>query len=330
MPLKLLNRNLWRVAEPSSSYYIMLFISGVIAALGLLAGSAAAIIGAMIVAPLMGPIVGMAFAITVGNRRLLKRSGTAVLTGSLMTIGTAYLICSVVGISSLNPEILQRTQPTLIDLVIGLAAGSAGSFAQTRRDIAAALPGVAIAVALVPPLSVIGIGLALGSSNVAVGATLLFLTNLAGIILSGGLIFVWQEYGSLKRARKGLTASVALVAVLGIPLGISMHDLIVEEQGRTAVNKLIREETAVFKEADIRGVGIDSAGDDLIVKIEVAAPEDAISAAQVDSVRQSLERRLERPIELEVNVFPMRGFHSETEEAKKVGFKKRLVRRIKG
>lgn len=70
MPLKLLNRNLWRIAEPSSSYFIMLFISGVIAALGLLAGSAAAIIGAMIVAPLMGPIVGMAFAITVGNRRV--------------------------------------------------------------------------------------------------------------------------------------------------------------------------------------------------------------------------------------------------------------------
>ena len=330
MPLKLLNRNLWRIAEPSSSYYIMLFISGVIAALGLLAGSAAAIIGAMIVAPLMGPIVGMAFAITVGNRRLLKRSGTAVLSGSIMTIATAYLICSVVGISSLNPEILQRTEPTLIDLVIGLAAGAAGSFAQTRRDIAAALPGVAIAVALVPPLSVIGIGLALGSSSVTVGATLLFLTNLAGVILSGGLIFVWQEYGSLKRAKKGLTASTALVALLGIPLGFSMHDLILEEQGRTTVNKLIREETVVFEDTNIRAVGINSEGDDLIVKIEVAAPENAISAEQVDAVRQSLERRLERPVELEVNVFPMQGFYSETEEADRVGFRKRFVERIKG
>lgn len=330
MPLKLLNRNLWRIAEPSSSYYIMLFISGVIAALGLLAGSAAAIIGAMIVAPLMGPIVGMAFAITVGNRRLLKRSGTAVLSGSIMTIATAYLICLVVGISSLNPEILQRTEPTLIDLVIGLAAGAAGSFAQTRRDIAAALPGVAIAVALVPPLSVIGIGLALGSGSVTIGATLLFLTNLAGIILSGGLIFIWQEYGSLKRAKKGLTASMALVALLGIPLGFSMHELIVEEQGRTTVNKLIREESAVFRDTNIRAVGIDSNGDDLMVKIEVAAPENSISAEQVDAVRQSLEHRLERSVELEVNVFPMQGFYSETEESKRVSLKKRLVRRIKG
>lgn len=330
MPLKLLNRNLWRVAEPSSSYYIMLFISGVIAALGLLAGSAAAIIGAMIVAPLMGPIVGMAFAITVGNRRLLKRSGTAVITGSLLTIATAYLICRVVGISSLNAEILQRTQPTLIDLVIGLAAGAAGSFAQTRRDIAAALPGVAIAVALVPPLSVIGIGIAIESSSVAVGSTLLFLTNLAGIILSGGLIFIWQEYGSLKRAKKGLTVSMVMIVLLGIPLGISMHELIVEEQGRTAVNKIIREETETFRDADIRSVSITPQGDSLSVEIEVAAMPNSITVESVDDIRQSLEDRINRPIDLEVNVFPMEEIRSQRRQSETVSFRKRLIKRIKG
>ena len=83
-PLKSLNRSLWRSADPSFSYYMMLFLSGVISTLGLLAGSTAAIIGAMIVAPLMGPITGMAFAITMGNRRLLKRSGLAVVTGGLL------------------------------------------------------------------------------------------------------------------------------------------------------------------------------------------------------------------------------------------------------
>ncbi|MGI8933981.1 MAG: DUF389 domain-containing protein, partial [Phormidesmis sp.] len=160
VPLKSLNRNLWRNAEPSFNYYIMLFLSGMISALGLLAGSTAAIIGAMIVAPLMGPITGMAFAITMGNRRLLKRSGLSVATGAAMTVLTAYLICVVVGLNTLNPEILERTRPTLIDLAIGLAAGAAGAFATTRRDVASALSGVAIAVALVPPLSVIGIGLA--------------------------------------------------------------------------------------------------------------------------------------------------------------------------
>ena len=174
LPLKLLNRSLWKGADPSLSYYVMLFLSGVIAVLGLLAGSTAAIIGAMIVAPLMGPIVAMAFAITMNNRRLLKQSLLSVLTGASMVILTAYLVSELLGITTLNPEILQRTQPTLIDLAVGLAAGAAGSFAKTRREIADALPGVAIAVALVPPLSVIGIGLALGDHTVAVGSTLLF------------------------------------------------------------------------------------------------------------------------------------------------------------
>mgnify|MGYP001791407033 CR=1 FL=1 len=246
LPLKLLNRSLWKGSNPSPSYYIMLFISGVIAALGLLAGSTAAIIGAMIVAPLMGPILGMAFAITMGNRRLFKQAGLSVLTGSLMCVATAYLICELLGITSMNPEFLQRTQPTLIDLAIGLAAGAAGSFAKTRREIADALPGVAIAVALVPPLSVIGIGLALGSQPVTVGSTLLFLTNLGGIVLSSGIVFIWQDYGSVRRAKTGLTASTIMVMLLGIPLGFSMRDLIIEEKTRSLVSRLVRIETYAF------------------------------------------------------------------------------------
>lgn len=325
MPLKLLNRNLWRIAEPSSSYYVMLFISGIIATLGLLANSAAAIIGAMIVAPLMGPIVGMAFAITVGNRRLFKRSGVAMLSGSILTVATAYFICSIVGISSMNPEILQRTQPTLIDLVIGLAAGAAGAFAQTRREVSGALPGVAIAVALVPPLSVIGIGISLGSSSVALGSTLLFLTNLAGIILSGGLIFIWQEYGSLTRAKRGLTASIALLALLAVPLGLSMRELIVEEKGRSAVNQMIRSELLTFRESDIRRIVLSSEEEILKIKIEVAAEENSISKKQVDLVRLALEQNLERPVELVVNVFPMQGFHSKVGEDEKASG----VRRVK-
>lgn len=329
MPLKLLNRNLWRIAEPSSSYYVMLFISGIIAALGLLAGSAAAIIGAMIVAPLMGPIVGMAFAITVGNRRLLKRSGISVFSGSVLTVATAYFLCSIVGISSMNPEILQRTQPTLIDLVIGLAAGSAGAFAQTRREVADALPGVAIAVALVPPLSVIGIGMALGDSSVTLGSTLLFLTNLAGIILSGGLVFIWQEYGSLKRAKRGLTASTALLAVLAVPLGLSMRDLIIEEKGRSMVNQMIRSRLLTFRDSDIRRIGINSKGEYLKIKIEVAAPENSISSNQVNLVRQALEKNLERPVELQVNVFPMQGFYSKGMEEQDVGLTQRIKREMR-
>ena len=308
LPLKLLNRSLWRTAEPSANYYIMLFLSGVISTLGLLAGSTAAIIGAMIVAPLMGPIVGMAFAITMGNRRLLKRAGLSVLTGAILTVGTAYFICKIVGINTLNPEILERTRPTLLDLAIGLAAGAAGSFAKTRREVADALPGVAIAVALVPPLSVIGIGLAFRDYSVFWGSTLLFSTNLAGIILSGGLIFIWQDYGSIRRAKKGLTASTATVLLLGLPLGFAMKDLIVEERARTLVGRLIREETVTFSEADIRSLKVESVSDKLQIDIEVAAVTGSIVRNQIDLVHDFLEEELNRQIALSVNVLAVESF----------------------
>ncbi|MEM8506081.1 MAG: TIGR00341 family protein [Cyanobacteria bacterium P01_D01_bin.1] len=314
MPLKSLNRSLWRNADPSFNYYMMLFLSAVISTLGLLAGSAAAIIGAMIVAPLMGPIIGMAFAITMGNRRLLKRSGLSVVTGALLTVGSAYLICSIVGLNTLNPEIVARTRPTLIDLVIGLAAGAAGAFAKTRRGVADALPGVAIAVALVPPLSVIGIGLAYGNQTVFTGSILLFATNLAGIILSGGLVFIWQDYGSLKRARRGLATSIVVLSVLGVPLGLSMRRLIVEERTRTLVGSLIRSEIETFRETDIRRLRVVSRDEIMQIELEVAAPVDSISQDQIATVHQFLESRLERPIELRVSIFPVSEFEVEPSE----------------
>ncbi len=308
LPLKSLNRSLWRTAEPSFNYYIMLFLSSVISALGLLAGSTAAIIGAMIVAPLMGPITGVAFAMTMGNRRLLKRSGLSLITGALLTIGTAYLICTLVGLNTLNDEILERTRPTLIDLVIGLAAGAAGSFAKTRRDVADALPGVAIAVALVPPLSVIGIGLAYADMGIVSGSTLLFLTNLAGIILSGGLVFIWQDYGSIKRAKRGLTASMIMLGLLGIPLGLSLRDLVIQERTRSLVSDLIRRDTETFRNTNIRRLRVTKRGQLLRIKLEVAAPVNSISANQVNLVQQFLEDQLERQVILAVSVFPLEEF----------------------
>ena len=324
--LKLLNRSLWKGANPSLSYYVMLFISGVIATLGLLAGSTAAIIGAMIVAPLMGPIVAMAFAITMGNRRLFKQSGLSVLTGSLMTVLTAYLISELLGITTMNSEILQRTQPTLIDLVIGLAAGAAGSFAKTRREIADALPGVAIAVALVPPLGVIGIGLALGSQTVTIGSTLLFLTNLGGIILSSGLVFIWQGYGSVRRAKKGLTASTIMVILLGIPLGISLRDLIIEEKTRSLISRLVRVETYTFRDTDVRKLKVNSRGNNLLVDLEVAAPEGSISEAQVDMVHDFLEEELNRPLTLNVSIFPVQEYSVKQDGSQEVRNFEKAVR----
>ncbi|MBE9069425.1 TIGR00341 family protein [Leptolyngbya cf. ectocarpi LEGE 11479] len=303
--LKALNRDLWRSAEPSSNYITLLFLSGVISTMGLLAGSTATIIGAMIVAPLMGPITCIAFSLSVGNRRLLKRSGMSLLLGCLLTVLTAYLFASTFDLNNLNPEITSRIRPTLIDLVIALAAGAAGAFAKTRRGVADALPGVAIAVALVPPLSVIGIGLALPSDTVTFGSTILFLTNLVGIIFSGVLVFVWQEYGSLTRAKGGLVVAAFTLTGLAIPLGFSLRELVIEAKTRSLVSNLIRRRTVTFSQTDIRRLQVDAEDGNLRISLEVAAPMQSITDNQIDLVHSFLEAQLERPIGLDVRIIPV-------------------------
>lgn len=300
-----INRHLWRLSVPSLSFHSLLALSGVIATLGLLANSVAVIIGAMIVAPLMGPIIGVAYAMVAGNRRLLRRSLLTLLTGTILTVGISFLTAYLVGLKTLSPEILARGNPTSIDLGVAIAAGAAGAFANSRRQIADALPGVAIAVALVPPLSVIGIGLALGEEQVTTGALLLFLTNLTGIVFSGGIVFLLQRYGTLAKAKRGLLVSVTLLTLLGLPLGFSLQTLLVKENVRRNIGKLIRRQTVTFSKTDIRDLRVSPYGKGLQVELEVAAPLGSISQNQVRLVRDFLSKELKQPIVLNVRAIPI-------------------------
>ena len=309
VPLASLNRNLWRSAESSSNYYLLLFLSGAIATFGLLSGSSATVIGAMIVAPLMGPITGMAFALIMANRRLLKRSALSVVLGSLLTIATATIIAHMTGIASLTGEILARTQPNLMDLGVALAAGAAGALAKSRRGIADALPGVAIAVALVPPLSVIGIGIAFGSSKVFWGALLLFLTNLVGIIFSGGLVFLALRYGSLQRAKRGMTIAILTMMGLGIPLSLSFQDLVLKKQASVSVNRIVRQ-SSLFAETNIRSLSVDREDNQVVVSLDIEAVPGSISSGQVDHVRDLIAKEIEHPVALNVDVVPIERLSS--------------------
>ena len=309
VPLASLNRSLWRSAESSSNYYLLLFLSGAIATFGLLSGSSATVIGAMIVAPLMGPITGIAFALIMANRRLLKRASLSLTLGSLLTVLTAAAIAHVVGIEALTSEISARTQPTLLDLGVALAAGAAGALAKSRRGISDALPGVAIAVALVPPLSVVGIGLAFGSPTVFFGSLLLFLTNLVGIIFSGGLVFLGLRYGSVQRAKRGMAIAVVTLVGLGIPLSLSFQDLAIKKQARISVSEMIRQ-SETFANSDIRSLSVQRDGDRLVVDLNVEAVPGSISPKQINLVRDMLAQEIGYPVELNASIVPVEQFVS--------------------
>ena len=171
-----------------SQFWVLLVLASLIAAGGVIGDATPAVIGAMIVAPLATPIYGVALATVTGSRSNLGASLLLLVEGIVVNI----LIGVLMGLVTFarmpldaNPQILGRTSPTLLDLIVAVTVGVAGSFALVRRDVSNILAGVAIAISLVPVLAVVGITLGSGRLDHALGAFVLYLTNAAAIIVSG-------------------------------------------------------------------------------------------------------------------------------------------------
>ena len=226
-------------SRPSLGFFVLLISSAVIATLGLISNSTAEEIGAMIIAPLMDPILSLSFGFAVSDDKLIRRSFVTVLLGVITVIVTGALICALLDVTHVQSEILGRTTPNLIDLGIAVAAAVAGSFSMTRERLSSSIAGVAIAVALVPPLCVSGIGLNLGdeitavfgrgtvtglSNQIAEGSFLLFLANLIGIVVASLMVFLIQQYGSFSRCWRNLLVWFGLLGLLFIHLSSALHD----------------------------------------------------------------------------------------------------------
>ena len=171
-----------------SRFWLLLPLSAVIASAGVVSDSTATVIGAMIVAPLMTPILGIVLAVVLTDAKNLRRSVLLVIVGAATVVALAWILGLFVPypvVAATNSQVAQRITPRIIDLIAALATGAVGSVALARSDISDTLPGVAIAISLVPPLAVVGLTLESGAPHQALGALLLFTTNVAAILASG-------------------------------------------------------------------------------------------------------------------------------------------------
>ena len=202
----------------------LMSLSVAIAVLGIVADSTPVVIGAMLVAPLMSPVLGVSAAVVLGWPKRLIRQSTLLAGGAGLAVALAAAISFVLlgPADPLPDELIARTSPNLLDLGIALAAGAAGAYGLARRQASDALPGVAVAVALVPPLAVVGMTLQLGQWQLALGAFLLFLVNVVGIVASGAITFIAAGLVPGRRLLSGNTsiasglrwASVAIIIVV--------------------------------------------------------------------------------------------------------------------
>ncbi|MCC5920306.1 MAG: TIGR00341 family protein [Cyclobacteriaceae bacterium] len=281
-------------AQVTTPYMVMMALSTLLSTFGLYANSTPVIIGAMILAPLMSPIVSFSMSAVRQDTDLLKKSIITIVAGTILSLIIAAGVSLFIPIRVINPEIDARLSPTLLDLGIAVASGMAAAYAHAREEIAKTLAGVAIAVALVPPLAVAGIALGWGEIEMFLGAFLLYMTNLSGIILFGGLTFLVLGFSPFKRARKGIIYSLITVAILAIPLSYSFKQVNEEAAAKLAI------ENIDIEDYELRDVRVNM-GDKMRVQLTLVAKE-TIGSEEVEQIKLKIEETIDREIELQATV----------------------------
>ncbi|VVT06452.1 TIGR00341 family protein [Erythrobacter sp. EC-HK427] len=280
----------------SARYLLMTCMSAGIAILGLLQGSAAVVIGAMLLSPLMDPIMGVGFALAIGDYKWLRQSAKSLAIGTAFAILFTALIVFMSPLQAITTEIAARTRPSLLDLGVAIFSSIAGAYAMIRgRE--GTIVGVAIATALMPPLAVVGFGLATLNATVFWGALFLFITNLTAIALTATAMA--RAYGfssSLTEKHTQMQAFLIFGAfvVLAVPLFLSLLQIVDETRAQRGAKTVVEE---VFGERAVN-TQVDSTfeGDRMSVTATVFTPQ------FVENAEGEAERLLTERFDREVDV----------------------------
>lgn len=297
-------------AASSFDFFLLVVLSCSIATLGLITDSPAVIIGAMLVAPLMSPIIGIGLSSITGDSFLARNSTIALFRGAVLAILLSSLMTLInaklpfVILQELPGEVLARTHPSPIDLVIALAGGLAAAYALTRPNISAALPGVAIATALMPPLCTVGIGIALLNWDVAGGALLLFVTNAITIAFAAALVFFLRgfspdRYLVNQRLPRTLVISALITLTLLVPLTYYSVQFFQQASENRLINEVVNEEVSRI-DAELVEMDLSRTANNLDMIITISTSK-ALRYEQVINLQKAIVDGLQLPISLKVN-----------------------------
>jgi len=292
-------------------YFSMLVFGCLIALLGLLLNSPAVIIGAMLISPLMGPILSCGLAMTLADGKLARKAGRNLGLSIVETILIAAIAAWLSPLKDVTPEILARTNPNLMDLLVAFFSGAAGTLALcSKRPVFTIVPGVAIATAVMPPLATIGYGISTRQWHVASGASMLFVTNLASIVVSADIGFLMV---GIRRAvapmpheerrwwvRHRMAISWAILALLSIPLIKTLINAADQRKVRneirsTLAQKLNHPGTSRLDEVNVQ------MGSDLVSAEATVQTAKLILPNEENQIEQELSRRLGRKVVLHLD-----------------------------
>ncbi len=302
------NREISEGSHPSREYFIMLVISAIIATVGLLTNSVAVIIGAMLVSPLLLPVIGISLGAVRGDFRLFYRALEAEAKGIIFVVALVVALTLIIPNAEITSEILVRTHPTPLDLMVALASGAAAAYALSKKNIGATLPGVAIAVAVMPPLSVVGIGFALRRLDIAIGGLLTFAANIVAINFAASAVFWLLNFSprwslsAEKETLQKLKTSAVLLLVIFIPLAWIMWQSIEDVNTRSTIEKVMTYQLDGISGAQLTAIGFEHAKNGAIaVSASIDSPT-GITNQKADEMRLALEKNLHAQVILDLRV----------------------------
>ena len=282
-------------AKADGIFMTLLILATMIATLGLYANSGSVIIGAMLLAPLMQPIVSFSMGVLRGDSRLLRVGLRSIAVGAFTVAATSALMTMLLPAEKITAEMAGRLSPTLIDLAVAVVSGMAAAYAKSNEKIASSLAGVAIAVALVPPIAVAGIGLGWGELFMFTNAFLLFVTNLVGIVLAAALTFYVLGYSPTHIARRGLAVWVLVVGLVAVPL--SQGFVTMKRNNRiekTLTGLTLRLES---KEVTLQNINLQRSEGELQIYCDVVTDE-ALDAADKQQIKAAIIRQIDHPAQI--------------------------------
>ena len=303
-------------AAGTAGYYFVVVLGAVVATLGLLTNNIAVIIGAMLISPIMNPLIGLSFSISTGDSDLFGQSFKALILGIFIALGVSALTTVMVPVHTLTDEILARAQPTTIDLIIAFASGAAGAFTMGKKTGLMILPGVAISTAIMPPICVVGAGIAFNNFGVAVGGALLFLSNLIAINLAAAIIFKLMGFSifkkkdpvddqatlmEIKKHKKRFALSVAAFIIISVPLYFIMSSTIQTDRTNNEIKASLQ--AAVEEYPNVGLVKYSYNYEDGVYYIStVVNAEKKLKESDLEAIEDYVGNELGKPAEIKMTI----------------------------
>jgi uncharacterized hydrophobic protein (TIGR00271 family) len=302
----------------SNDYVVLNVLSCAIATFGLILNSAAVIIGAMLVAPLMGPILRLGLALVTADLDRSLRALRTLLVGVVIAIGLSALFGNMVSIGPLNfleelpSEVTSRTRPNLFDLIVALAGGTVAAYATSQPKLSSTIAGVAIATALMPPLCTSGIGLSQGDLDVSGGALLLFTVNLVSIVFAGSTMFALVGFRPINAIARPYTLpqtllfSGTLVLIVGSALVGTTIGIIRETRETRQIRTILSEQLEDIRGSELVGFErLNQLGSDETEIVVHINAENEPTWREARDMQDALGTALQRPVKLRLLVVPI-------------------------